>query len=249
MSEGATMFAMRFLMVALVSIITASAAAQAPAETRPYDGIQAGMDAFRLAEEQRQNNMTQQLGLNDTMRFANGYPTSRRETIYYGYMNPAVAHTHGYAPQNSLDAAYGYGYRQPWYLTRPGPGLPSVFEPWPYVPGDLWGYGAYYAPARQPIGQQQLEMGPNHWESHPVYDPPLTLHRPLPPVDSPWLDRTPYAAPAEAATLPQTATPPAQSGPVVREWIPPEPPNATRQGIAVPPGPAAPTAPQKRREY
>src|SRR5207237_8435661 len=107
-----------------------------------------------------------------------------------------------------------------------------------YVPGDIWGYGAYYQPARQPIGQQQSQTGPNRWESHPVYDPPLTPYQPLPPVDSPLLDRTPYAAAKEAVPA--------------AEAIPPEPPRTTRPPSAelMPPGPPTmPTPHRGPREY
>ena len=51
------------------------AAAQSP-PPRPYDGIQAGLDAFRLAEEQRQAALSAQLATNDRMRAWSGLPTS-----------------------------------------------------------------------------------------------------------------------------------------------------------------------------
>jgi hypothetical protein len=251
--------------VAAVASAQQAATSQA-AVVRPYDGIQAGLDAFRLAEEQRQVGVAQQLSLNDQMRFWNGYPTSRGATIYYGYLSPAAAAAYPYAgmPNAYAGAPYGYpaslyGYAGP-LLTRAnldytyaygaGPlwggygsgGYPlSVFQPWPYLPGDIYGYGAYYAPARQPIGQQQLQTGPNRWESHPVYDPPLTNYQPLPPVDSPLLDRTPYS------TLP-TATAPANG-------VPPEPPRPTNptvtDAVPPPPPPALPPAAPRRgpREY
>jgi hypothetical protein len=185
-----------FVVVALASL----ASAQNPlAPVKPYDGIQAGLDAYRLAEEKRQGAVNQQIYSNDQMRFWNGYPTSRGETIYYGYMSPATA------------AFYGYSEFGPW----------TGFQPGPWMGSGLLGYGAYYQPARQPIGQQQIQIGPNHWESHPVYDPPLIMHRPQPPVDSPLLDRTPYATPA-APTAPAVARPPAAAP----EKIPPPPPAA-----------------------
>jgi hypothetical protein len=72
---------------AIASIAAVAGAQQAVIVGRPYDGIQAGLDAFRLAEEKRQAGVAQQLFLNDQMRFWNGYPTSRGETIYYGYLS------------------------------------------------------------------------------------------------------------------------------------------------------------------
>ena len=108
----------------------------------------------------------------------------------------------------NLDFVYGYGVNPAWSGWRQGATGPlSVFEPWPYVAGDIWGYRAYYQPARQPIGQVQTQTGPNRWESHPIYNPPLTAYQPLPPVDSPLLDRTSYTT-ANGGSASGEATPP-----------------------------------------
>ena len=158
-------------------------AAQQPSPyTRPYDGIQAGLDAFRLAEERRQAGTSQQLFLNDQLKYWSGIPTSRGETIYYGYASPTAFPAIGFS--TPVFPAYIYGY--------------------PYYP---------FLPFRQPIGQQQVQTGPNRWESHPVYYPPLTEYRSLPPVDSPLLDRTPYAAPRLMPDQPPAPAPPAPSPP------------------------------------
>ena len=215
--------------VLICSVVTSFASAQQATQqqaavNRPYDGIQAGLDAFRLGEEQRQANVSQQLFLNDQMRFWNGYPTSR-STVYYGYLSPAAIQAYGYGvplmTRANLDYVYGYGAGPLWGGSRQNWAGPlAVFEPWPYVPGDIWGYRAYYQPARQSIGQQQTQTGPNRWESHPIYDPPLTMYQPLPPVDSPLLDRTPYAAANGGSTNeeaippgPPATTPPVRRGP------------------------------------
>jgi hypothetical protein len=129
----------------------------------PYDGIQAGLDAYRLAEERRQIELARQLSLMDQARADLGYPASRGATVYYGYP--------------SREAAYAYGL-------APVIWPPLVFEPWPLIPGDIYGYPLNYLPARQSTGQTQLQTGPKRWESHPVYDPPLTQYQPLPPVES-----------------------------------------------------------------
>jgi hypothetical protein len=244
----------RVILVLSVGCSAVASAQQPATEGRPYDGIQAGLDAFRLAEEKRQAAVSQQLSLNDQMRFWNGYPTSRGQTMYYGYLSPAAMAAYGYgipatgygngsryaSPLSSranLDYIYAYGggslwggYNQGWADAW------AVFQPWPYVPGNIYGYPAYYQPARQPIGQQQLQTGPNSWESHPVYDPPLTMYQPLPPVNSPRLDRTPYAEQKEP--------------PLPGETIPPEPPPAASPTTPepTPPGPASswpPSAPRR----
>jgi hypothetical protein len=177
----------RFLCIALALGIFDTALAQ-EVRSRPYDGIQAGLDAFSLAEEQRQANLAAQIQANDAARAAAGLPTTRGETIYYyGAYSP-----YGVVP---WDAAYAYGYSRSGLFGRRatvyGYGSP-LFTPWPYVPGDIYGYRTIPT-VRQPIGQRQEQTGENRWESHPVYDPPVPAYRPLPPVDSPLLRNTPFA--------------------------------------------------------
>src|SRR5947208_14928664 len=101
-------------LVLVCSAVSPIAFGQQPATAnRPYDAIQAGLDAYRLGEEQRQANVSQQLFLNDQMRFWNGYPTSGANSIYYGYLSPGAMLTYGYgAPvmtRANLDFVYGYG--------------------------------------------------------------------------------------------------------------------------------------------
>jgi len=168
---------------------------------RPYDGIQAGYDAYQLGEEKRQRNIGQQIYLNDRMRAL----TTPLATYGYGY-GPYVgtlgaipaSREYAYAYGNSPQLYYGgYGSR---YAGRPL----TVFDPWPYVPGDIWG-DFYTPPLRQPVAQAQSQTGPNRWESHPVYNPPLYAYPVLPPVNSPALDKTPYAT--ERPTAPPAVRP------------------------------------------
>lgn len=175
-----------------------AAAQQAP---RPYDGIQAGYDAYQLGEEKRQRNFGQQIYLNDRMR-ALATPLAT-----YGFGYGPYPSTFGMMPA-SRDYAYAYGnspqlYYPGYRSTYFGQPL-TVFEPWAYVPGDIWG-DSYAPPLRQPVAQVQSQTGPNRWESHPVYDPPLYAYSVLPPVSSPSLDKTPYAA--ERPSAPAKSTP------------------------------------------
>jgi hypothetical protein len=212
---------------------------------RPYDGIQAGYDAYQLGEERRRANIEYQLYLNDQLKYWSGIPTSRGETIYYGVPGSFAAGFYGNAvpvvPPANLDFTYAFGRFGPrgWRAFGPGwVGPQTVFEPWPYVPGDVWGY-TYYSPMRQPIGQQQIQTGPNRWESHPVYDPPLPNFRPLPPVDSPLLDGTPYATPAPPAEAPGEAPAAVPAPPRAESPLAPD--------SELPPAP--PSKPRPRREY
>jgi hypothetical protein len=175
-----------FLTACVLGLLVAGAAsAQPPLAVRPYDGIQAGLDAFRLAEEQRQAAVAVQLGQNEAQRAWAGMPSARGSAIYYGY------------PLADRDYAYAYG------AYAYGPPRYGVFEPWPLVPGDIYG-GVYVAPLRQPIGQWQGQTGPRRWESHPIYDPPLADYRPLPEV----------ALPLPVVPLPAAPLPPEVIAPV-----------------------------------
>jgi hypothetical protein len=187
----------RILGAVLLAAILLTGMTQAQQIVRPYDGIQAGYDAYQLAEEKRQINIGQQIYLNDRMR-ALATPLA---TYGYGY-GPYVS-TYGIAPA-SREYAYAYGNSPERYY--PGYGARyafrplTVFEAWPYVPGDIWG-DFYTQPLRQPVSQVQTQTGKNRWESHPVYDPPLAAYAVLPPVDSRALDGTPYATERTATPI------------------------------------------------
>ena len=171
------------LSVIVLGVVGSGAAAKGQAPSgRPYDGIQAGLDAFHLAEEQRQMAVATQLATNAQMQAWSGLPLAAGTTTYYGFPGRS-------AVVMDLDFAYGFAYRR----FVPGPRL-SVFEPWPVIPGDIYGF-VVTPPVRQPVGQWQGQTGPRRWESHPVYDPPLPDYRPQPEVESPLLDKTPYVVP------------------------------------------------------
>ncbi len=116
------------------------------------------------------------------------------------------------------------GFRASQYAFPPPPpaGFRPVFETWPVVPGDLWGFG-WYESEPQPVRQQQIQTGPNRWESFPVYRYPQLPSR-LPP-------RTPESGPEP---------PPKQ--PAVEQLPPPTQPVPPRQ----PPG--RPTPPRREGE-
>lgn len=107
-----------------------------------------------------------------------------------------------------------------WY----GSYLPSVFEPWPMIPGRIWGY-PILQPVRQSIGQRSYQVGSNRWISEPVYADQLA-----PPAGAP----TPYCP----------VGPPARNGaPGAAVELPgprPEPDDVPAAGV--PTGPAVPPA-------
>ncbi|MEX2133855.1 MAG: hypothetical protein WEB67_06890, partial [Acidimicrobiia bacterium] len=189
----------------------------------PYDGIQAGLDAYNMAEGRRRAEVDAQLFANDQARAWAGLPTTRGETIYYGNAYPGNAYYGHALPPANWEAAYAYGNRRGWSSVRERVWFssPTVFEPWPVVPGDIYGY-RYVAPVRQPIGQRQVQTGPNRWESHPVYDPPVTHYRPLPPVETP-------ADPTPATEEPNFKEP--SRVPVDDPFVPPPPPLPPRSSL------------------
>jgi hypothetical protein len=58
-------------------------------------------------------------------------------------------------------------YRMIW-STGFGPRYANPFEPWPRVPGDIWGYPAP-RPVEHPIGHESAQTGPNRWTYRPLY--------------------------------------------------------------------------------
>jgi hypothetical protein len=168
-----------------------------------YDGLQAGADAYETAEEQRRERIDDQLYLNDAMRARYGWPLASESVVWYG-------NARGYGRPLGIDYAYAYS-SDPLPGRRGGrlyferywsPPL-SVFEPWPYVPGDIYGYN--FPPViRQSIGQRQGQTGPNRWESHPVYADELSAAPPAATIDA----QPPVLAPRQR--LPAEEQPPAK---------------------------------------
>ena len=76
----------------------------------------------------------------------------------------------------------------------------------PFATGWLWSRGfGYGAASRQPVGQVQVQTGPNRWESYPVYAP--AAEAPPPDFGPPGIE-----AP-EAPLGPETEIVPAPGGP------------------------------------
>ena len=218
----------------LVLAMTTSRFAVGQQSKRPYDGIQAGFDAYQLGEERRQSNVGQQLYLNDLSR---------------ARLTPLAAYGYGYRPfvgtfgisSASLDYAYGYSNSPLSYGVGGYSGRPlTVFEPWPYVPGDIWG-DLYIPGLRQPFAQVQTQAGPKRWESHPVYSPPLAIRSVLPPVNSPSLSNTPYSSEFPSPTI------------GTHEKTSPSRPVDVRSSVPVPPSPGPSIdderPPPRRREF
>jgi len=125
-----------------------------------YDALDAGRDAYFYHESLRRQAHGAQLGLNQVLRDRAAWP--------------------GYS-WSALENSYGGGYYNSGYYGASR----NVFEPWPVIPGDIWGF-PYYRATPQPLGQRQTQTGPNRWESHPVWpeSPAAAPAVPLRPVES-----------------------------------------------------------------
>lgn len=168
--------------------------------TRGYDPIASGEDAYRYHENMRLGNINTQLGLINQMKWYSALPAINNAmgtTTWYGGGGPGY-----YRDPPSLEYLYATGRRSAYGYGDYGRGLTplygggysrDIFSPWPYVPGDIYGY-QWYNPAPQSIGQRQIQTGPNRWESHPVYADSPTL---APPASS-----SPAAAPPATSPAP-----------------------------------------------
>lgn len=168
-----------------------------------YGAVEAGQEAQQRAEIERQMAVARQVDLNARMLWYSGVP---------GYVRyPAsVAAVYGYPPsviRRSRRAAR-YAARSQWqasvYLPYPAPlrAYRGVFEPWPLVPGRIYGY-PYVGVVPQPLGQVQVQIGPGVTLSRPVYPgEPLPEGPTLAPAQN-----SPEAIPAPAPIEPKIVVP------------------------------------------
>lgn len=122
---------------------------------------------------------------------------------HVAWMNGLPSPFVGPEGQPSLDYVYsGMG--------RSGPiGGGLVFEPWPYVPGDIWGY-PFYDTIESPVGHRITWRGPNAYTYEPVYAgelqhaaPPLVEEEAWPEAaDDHPADQLPAELPVEPAAPP-----------------------------------------------
>ncbi len=146
-----------FAVISALCVSVAADAVTAGDYPPAYDPIQSSIDAERRDRARQLRDVRRQI-----------------ETIDY-------LDWYRYGRWHGLDSAYAYGYaRAPF-------GVGHVFEPWPYVQGDIWGY-PWYDRVPQPIGRREIKTGPNRWESHPIYAPGFeetALERPVDVRDGP----------------------------------------------------------------
>ena len=136
---------------------------------------------YLLHEEQRRQAIADQIGTQEHIRWLNGLPSR----IYGGR-------------PYSLESIYsGLAY-------SPGPPAPwktDVFEPWPFVPGDIYGR-QWDPPMRQPLGHVTTPTRPNGYTYQPVYEWPRILAPPKV-VVPPLIEKPRIAPPIEEIPSPE----------------------------------------------
>ncbi len=74
-------------------------------------------------------------------------------------------------------------YRMIWQSGY-GPRYPDPFEPWPRVPGDIWGYPSP-RPIEHPVGFESKQTRPNRWIYRPIYAAEVNRTTPSAPSPTP----------------------------------------------------------------
>jgi len=173
--------------------------ARLPQFPSTYSPLDAGWDAYERGEQQRRGAIDRQLQLHADLAWYYSLPgywpyPPGLETVYSGTWGPGL-----FGPRRA------YRYRYPRY------GYPT-FEPWPFVPGDIYGY-PYYGQVPQPLGHKVIRTGPNGYIYRPVYESDLqpkeepASGEPLAEGPGPALSREPPSA-RERAPEPVPAPPP-----------------------------------------
>jgi hypothetical protein len=222
-----------------------------PGET--YDSLQAGRDAYFDAEAERQAKIGRQLMLVEQIQAENTWsdPQDKYRPVRpesYGpvrpkvYLGPTLADVYAY-PQ-SANVYYNASPAAPGVIVRGGQtpyAAPvPVFQPWPRVPGDIWGT-PYYGYVRQPIGHVKIWTGRASYIYKPVYaSPAMESPSESSPAPATWRTISPGKSRIAAAPASPGAPPP-----------PPKPLNPTpdraeeKPGSAVAPKANAPTEGQE----
>jgi len=188
----------------VASLIATTGLARAESPRPPiYDRIDASSESYRRAEANRRETIGLQLDAVDAMAWRAGAFT-------YSPYPPDMETAYAYGPPR----AYRSGAeRSPVTVYRSYSG---VFEPWPVVPGDIYGY-PYVERIEQPSGHTVVPYGPNGYYYGPVYahpwgdhacprmtplNPPVSVQPPAPATagESPPAPPGPEPIPAPPAT-------------------------------------------------
>ncbi len=159
----------------------------------PYSSAQAGWDSYERAETQRRQTFDRQLWSNSLAQWYAGWPSP--------FFPPG------------LDAAYAYPAPATRAM-RPAPlgayrPYPGVFEPWPVLPGDIYGVPGQNR-VEQSAGHEIVPDGNGGYVYRPVYPREL----PSPVAETPAVETIEPNPPAQLPPSPEPiATPLPEIGP------------------------------------
>jgi len=135
------------------------------------NGWWAGVEAWERAEAARQASWQQQLLLDDQLRYRLGVPLGRTPQFHDSLPMAAWSSVWPLVPPDDRESRYAYGSPAISGQTA-WPSRRSVFEPWPFIPGDIYGLPVVPVPVAHPIFQHEVQTGPRRWESRPYYAVP-----------------------------------------------------------------------------
>jgi hypothetical protein len=206
-----------------------------PGET--YDSLQAGRDSYWEAEAERRAKIGRQLMLEEQIQAQNTWsdPQDKYRPVHpesYGpirpkvYTGPTLADVYAYPSSGIVYYNAQPAAPQSAAPARNGSATPvPVFEPWPRVPGDIWGT-PYYGFVRQPIGHVKIWTGRQSYIYKPVYASPAME------PDAP--DIYPSTPPRRPDGTGQLRSPAAPVSPGSEQIPPPPPKPSVRQPDTAP---------------
>jgi hypothetical protein len=167
-----------------------------PQFPKKYSTLDAGRDAYERAERKRRENINRQVQTIDDIAWYQAWPGSYRwpPSLASIYADP---YRYAPGPGGLARRAISRAFRAPLPWSY-GP----VFEPWPFVPGDIWGY-PYVDRVEQPLGHKTIQTGPNSYIYRPFYARDLAAQEV--PSERP--------APAEAPRAEEVPPPPPENIP------------------------------------
>jgi len=122
-----------------------------------YGPLEAGSEAYLRGEAARRGAIGRQLQTEADIAWYYGQPPG---FPYPPGLETAYAGPRWHAPPI-------FGPLRAYRLYNPGY---TIFEPWPLVPGDIYGR-PYYGSVPQPLGHEVVRTGPNGYVYRPIYGP------------------------------------------------------------------------------
>jgi hypothetical protein len=155
-----------------------------PQSPGTYGLLEAGNDAYLRGEAARRDAIGRQLQTGADIAWYYGQPPGfpNLPGIEAAYAGPRWHAPPIFGPLRAY-RLYNQGY--------------PIFEPWPFVPGDIYG-SPYFGRVPQPLGHEVVRTGPDGYVYRPIYGPELEQGE-VPPVEPPPARAEPIPAPLPEA--------------------------------------------------